>query len=398
MAASFVTGATGFIGAEVLRRLLRQDPGREIHALVRAADAAEAARRGREVLFRLFFDDREATEAAARRIHWVTGDLTADGLGLAPCDRERIVAECDELIHAAASTDFDLPLETAQAVNVAGVKAIAALAAEAARRPGIVRMVQISTAYVAGRRNGRIEPDDLPGPSAPFNNTYEQTKAQAERWLRERMGEIPVTVVRPSIVVGDSTTGRTFNFNVIYYPIKLLYRGVLPVVPGRRATRLDIVPVDYVADACLALGRDAGTIGRTFHLTADEDAMPLVAVLDQVFAVFAERREALLRSGGTLPELRRPRVVGPLTWAVLRRAWRLTMKQQVLRRFGAFETYLPYVFTEKRFVAEETRRALGERVRCPPVASYFARVTEYAITREWGRRVSWDAARMAEVV
>lgn len=398
MPATFLTGATGFIGAEVLRRLLRTEPDRQVHALVRAADAAEATRRGREVLFRLFFDDQAATADAQRRIHWVIGDLTADGLGLAPADRERIVAECDELIHGAASTEWTLPLEEAEAVNVAGVKAIAALAADAARRPGAVRLVHISTAYVAGRRDGRILPTELPGPAGPFNNTYEQTKAMAERYLRERMGEIPVTIVRPSIVVGDSATGRTFNFNVIYFPIKLLHRGVLPVVPGRKTTRLDIVPVDYVSDALLALGRDPGAVGRTFHLTADEDAMPLETVLDRVFAVFEERRASLLRAGGPAPEPRRPRVVGRMTWGVLRRAWRLTLRGQTLRRFGMFETYLPYVFTDKRFVAEETREALRDRVRYPPVASYVARVTEYAITREWGRRVSWDAARMKEVV
>jgi long-chain acyl-CoA synthetase len=397
MAATFITGATGFIGSEVLRRLLQRDRDREVHALVRAADDAEAARRGREVLFKLFFDDEAATDDARRRVHWIIGNLKAPGLGLAPEARERVVAECDELIHGAASTDWTLPLEAAEAVNVAGVKAIAALAAERARRPGGTRLLHISTAYVVGKRNGLVRADDLPGPDGPFNNSYEATKAQAERYLRERMGELPVTVVRPSIVVGDSTTGRTFNFNVIYFPIKLLQLGLLRVVPGRRSSTLDIVPVDYVADALLALGRDPAAAGRTFHLTADEDAMPLEAFLDRVVAVFAERRAALVRAGGAAPEIVRPRVAGPVQWALLRWWLRRTLGRQARRKFDAFETYLPYIFTDKRFVAEETRKALGTGVRCPPLASYLARVAEYAVTREWGREVSWDPALLREL-
>jgi len=392
MATTFLTGATGFIGSEVLRRLLRREPERQVLALVRAADTAEAERRGREVLFKLFFDDEAAAADGKRRVHWVVGNLKAPALGLAPAARERIVAECDEIIHAAASTDWDRPLEVAEAVNVEGVRAIVELAAESARRPGPSRLVHISTAYVAGRRNGVIRPEDLPGPEGPFNNTYEATKAQAERFLRERMGEVPITVVRPSIVVGDSTTGRTFNFNVIYFPIKLLQRGLLPVIPGRRTTTLDIVPVDYVCDALLAIGRDPGTVGRTYHITADEDAMPLPEFLDRIVGFLAERRAALGPVAGGGPAVRRPRVIGPVRWAVLRWWLRRTLARLPRRQFDAFNKYLPFILSNKRFVATETRRVLEGHVAYPPVASYLARVAEYAVTREWGEDVSWDPA------
>jgi thioester reductase-like protein len=396
MAATFLTGATGFIGSEVLRRLLVREPGRQVFALVRAADAAEAARRGREVLFRLFFDDETATADGKRRVHWVIGNLKAPGLGLAPEARERVVAECDELIHAAASTDWDRPLEVAAAVNVAGVRAMAELAAASARRPGPSRLVHISTAYVAGRRNGVIGAEDLPRAAGPFDNTYEATKAQAERYLRERMGEVPITVVRPSIVVGDSTTGRTFNFNVIYFPIKLLQRGLLPVVPGRRTTTLDIVPVDYVCDALLALGRDAAAVGRTFHITADEDAMPLAEFLDRIVGFLAERRATLGPAAGGGPVVLCPRVLGPVRWAVRRWWLRRTLARLPRRQFDAFNKYLPFILSEKRFVATETRRMLEGRVAYPPIASYLGRVAEYAVTREWGEEVSWDPARLGD--
>jgi thioester reductase-like protein len=397
MAATFLTGATGFIGSEVLRRLLRREPERQVFALVRAADEAEAARRGRESLFKLFFDDEAAFADGKRRVTWVLGNLKAPGLGLAPGARARVVAECDEMIHAAASTDFGRPMDVAEAVNVGGVRAVAELAAEAARRPGFSRLVHISTAYVAGRRGGVIEAEDLAGPEGPFSNTYEASKAQAERFLRERMGALPITVVRPSIVVGDSTTGRTFNFNVLYFPVKLLQRGQLPVVPGRSATTLDIVPVDYVSDALLALARDPAAAGRTYHVTADDDAMPLAEFIDRMVGFFAERHVALGGAAGAGPAVRRARIVGPWQWAVLRWWLRRTLARVPRRQFDAFETYLPYILSEKRFAAAETRRALEGRVAYPRIATYLARVAEYAVTREWGGDVSWDPALLRDV-
>ena len=397
MTATFITGATGFIGSEVLRRLLLREPDRQVFALVRAANAAEATRRAREVLFKLFFDDEAATAEGKRRVQWVIGDLRRPGLGIAPEVRERIVAECDEMIHAAASTDWDRPMEVAEAVNVEGVRAMADLAAERSRRPGPSRLVHIGTAFVAGRRNGVVRSEDLPGPAGPFNNTYEATKAQAERFLRERMGEVPITVVRPSIVVGDSTTGRTFNFNVIYFPIKLLQRGLLPVVPGRRATTLDIVPVDYVCDALLAIGRDPAAVGRTFHITADRDAMPLPEFIDRIVGFLTERRASLGPAGGGEPPVRRPRMIGPAQWAVLRWWLRRTLPRLPRRQLEAFNKYLPFILSAKRFVATETQSILEGRVTYPPIASYLTRVAEYAVTREWGDEVSWDPALLKDL-
>jgi thioester reductase-like protein len=383
--ASFLTGATGFIGAEILRRLLAREPERRIYALTRAPDQAAADRRGREVLFKLYTDDRELTGDAKRRVRWIVGDLSTPGLGLSAADRAEIAAECGEVIHAAASTDWDLTIGEAESVNFAGVTAIADLAADMNGGSRTVRLVHISTAYVAGKREGLITPDDLPGPDDPFNNTYEQTKARAERYLRQRMGELPVTVVRPSIVVGDSVSGRTFNFNVLYFPIKLLHRGLLKIAPGRPTTRLDIVPVDYVCDATITLGRDAGTAGATFHITADEDAMPLQEFGRHIAAFFNQRPGATKRVGV-------PLIIGPGTWRVVRWILSRSLRGRARRQFDAFNIYLPYILSAKRFEASATRRALGDQVPYPPITSYLSRVAEYAVTREWGRDVSWDPA------
>ncbi|HVY62094.1 MAG TPA: SDR family oxidoreductase [Planctomycetota bacterium] len=391
--AAFVTGATGFIGGELLKRILEREPGRRIYALVRAESDEQAARRGREAIFKLFTDDREATDDAKARLRWVRGDLTKPELGLSPQTRQEVAAECDELFHAAASTEFDLPLDQAEAVNFAGAKAIGELATRAAKGGKLKRLCHVSTAYVAGKRTGRILPTDLLGEKGPFNNTYEATKAKAERFLGTLRGEVPLTIVRPSIVVGDSATGRTYNFNVLYFPIKLIHRGLLKYAPARRVTTLDIVPVDYVCDATLALARAPEALGKTYHLTADDDAMPIMEFVERLVAYYNVQRKQDGR-----PPLVPTRPVHPLLWGIVKWWLRRKLEGRAREQFEAFNIYLPYITTEKRFDASETRALLNSSVRYPRIAEYIERVAEYAVTREWGKRVSWDPSALADSI
>ena len=131
--AIFITGATGFIGSEMLKRVLTREPGRRIYCLTRADGDDQARRRGREVIFKIFQEDREATDDAKARVTWMRGDLIAPELGLSKAQQDEVAAECDEMLHGAASTEFDLPLEEALRVNFAGAKAIVDLAQRLAK-------------------------------------------------------------------------------------------------------------------------------------------------------------------------------------------------------------------------------------------------------------------------
>ena len=232
MGAVLLTGATGFVGLELLRRFIERGD-RRIHALVRAADDEAAAER----------------LPAHARLSAVAGDIEEPGLGLSEENRERLARDVTTVVHCAASISFDLSLEESRRVNVDGTRNVVDFAKRCRR---LERLTYVSTAYVAGEPRGLFREDQL-DVGQRFRNPYERSKFEAERMIRSEAAGLPLQILRPSIVVGDSRTGRTSSFNVLYGPLKALARGRIPAIPARRSSPVDIVPVDYVARALVTL-------------------------------------------------------------------------------------------------------------------------------------------------
>jgi thioester reductase-like protein len=331
MGAVLLTGATGFVGKEILDRLLSR--GRRVYALVRAKnDDAAAARLSRHA-----------------NLIPVAGDIEQPGLGVAPGLTEDITT----VIHCAASVSFDLSLEDSRRVNVEGTRNVVDLAHRCER---LERLSYVSTAYVAGEPRRLFGEDDL-DVGQRFRNPYERSKFEAERMVRERARGLPLQVLRPSIVVGDSRTGRTSSFNVLYGPLKALARGAIPAIPARRSSPVDIVPVDYVADRTVELA-EHGSDG-TYHLVAGRNATTVGRLLDLASAQLGRRP---------------PAVLPPAAYRRLLHPW-LRRKYSGLRRI---EVYFPYFSMRVRF----DDRRLGP---APPVEDYFHRLVEFAESARWGR-------------
>jgi thioester reductase-like protein len=362
-----ITGATGFLGMELMARLLG-DGDRRVWALVRAPSQAEAARRVHATLASVVPDP----EAVADRVVPVAGDLMRDDLGLDSRRRDELAEYVDEVIHSAASVSFSLPLDQARAVNVEGTRRVLELAMHAAARGGGLRRVaHVSTTYVAGTHRGPFGEEDLVREQG-FNNTYERSKWEAERVVRRHVGLLPLQVFRPSIVVGDDRTGWTASFNVIYSPLRAYARGALPAVPARRSAPVDVVPVGYVARGILALA-DAGA-GRTWHLAAGPSAGTVGELIDRAAELLGRPRARALP-----PALYR-HAVHPL---MLRRAG--PAQRRWLERG---EVFFPYFATTARFDTSATRAALAEAGvgEAPPLASYLHRLLDFAERADWGRR------------
>ena len=249
-----VTGFPGFIGRRLVRRLLQADPDARVVALVEQ---------------RMLEPAREAARAIdAERIELIAGDIGERRLGLGDSDHDRLAAEVRRVFHLAAIYDLAVPIEVAQRVNVEGTGHVLDFCRAA---EGLERLVYISTAYVAGLRHGVVYEHELVMGQG-FKNHYESTKFQAEVWVRELMDEVPTTILRPAIVVGDSRTGETEKFDGPYYILRTLQAlaGRPMAQFGRSEAAFNVVPVDYVVAAITAAAADERALGETLHLVDPE--------------------------------------------------------------------------------------------------------------------------------
>jgi thioester reductase-like protein len=279
-----LTGATGLVGGAVLAELLgRADV--EVICLVRAGDRTTA--RARVTASLAHWLDGDELDRTARRLHVVPADLTRAGLGLDRRDRAELAGHMSHVVHCAASVRFDDPLALARSVNVEGASRVLQLAAEAASCGVLERAVMVSTAFVSGSTARRFSEHELDRGQA-FRTTYERSKFEAELLARQAMAHLPVTVVRPSIVIGHSRSGRTPAFNVLYAPLRLLLKhGTDVTLPVRADLALDAVPVDWVA-RLIVQALTAGEDGQTYAAAAGARALTmrdLAEVTSEVFDV-----------------------------------------------------------------------------------------------------------------
>jgi long-chain acyl-CoA synthetase len=348
-----LTGATGFVGMELLVRVLEQTD-RDVVALVRADDDDAARVRIDELLQMLIAPARR--NACRSRVQAVAADLEQPGLGLSATARAALVASIGVVVHCAASVSFTLELEDARRINVEGTREILRLASDARQHGSLDRFVHVSTAYVAGERGGRARErqGDI---GQRFRNTYERTKLEAERLVHD--SGLPAAIMRPSVIVGDSVTGWTPSFNVIYWPLQAFARGLFDPIPGDPDAPIDIVPVDVVADALLELLCGPVRCG-TFHVVAS-DAAVTNERLATMAAEFFDAKPPRFAAPGEDPsaEMR----AGPL---------------------------VPYFRVRCVFDALRGRRALGAEP--PPLEQYFPALMRYARDARWGKS---PAARWA---
>lgn len=265
MSSIFFTGFPGFLGSELLPRVvLRTD--HDALCLVQPKFRALAEERAQQLV--------KLHPALANRIHIVEGDLTQP---LDHVDGDDV----REIYHLAAVYDLTVPRELGMRVNVTGTQRILDLAE---RAPRLERLHYISTCYVSGRYPGVFTEGDLEN-GRDFNNYYEETKHLAEVEVRRRMDRIPVTIYRPSVVVGDSATGATQKFDGPYFVIQWLMRqpklAVLPVVGRPSRYRFNVVPRDFVIRALTHLSGLTTNAGKTYAL-ADPQPMTVDDTIDTI--------------------------------------------------------------------------------------------------------------------
>ncbi len=341
---SFITGFPGFIGRRLVRALLEADEQTRIVALVEEKQLERA---------------RECAAAIeADRIEILAGDISRPDLGLDAGTRERLQREIKQVFHLAAIYDLAVPLEIAQRVNIDGTGNILDLCAGCAQ---LKRLNYVSTAYVAGDRKGVVYEHELVLGQG-FKNHYESTKFQAEVWVQVRMRDIPTTIYRPAIVVGDSRTGETEKFDGPYYMLRTIARaaersGPIPQL-GSPNSPFNVVPVDFIVAAIVAASTDEVAEGETLHLVDPDpiSAAELASVLSREYA-------------GKEPSLRVP---GPM----LEQSLRIKRVREYF--YGAPPQSIRYLNHPVRFDTRMATQLLDRHgMRCPRFADYSQAVVGY---------------------
>jgi thioester reductase-like protein len=354
-----VTGATGFLGVQLVHELLGSQPTATLALLIRDRAGQSGQQRA----------DLIVPAALRSRVRVYSGDVGLPDCGLDPATYERLSAEVTRVIHSAATVRFDHSLAEARRINVEGTRRILDFAAGARQ---LRSLAYVGTAYVAGNRSGLVRESEL-AVGQTYRNTYEQTKAEAEALVQSRLGAMPGVILRPSIIVGNSRTGVTSSFKMMYWPLKIYARRLWRTVPGFPDAVLDIVPVDFVAAAVSRLAFDRAALGSTVHLCAGPRGS---ATIHEIALRAAEYFGA--------PEAR---YVDPkLFFAAVRPLLFLSLwgrKRRVLRDGRAYRDY----FTMRmQFDTSNAERLLGPAGVCPPaVMDYLDRLLNYCVASDWGR-------------
>ena len=391
-----VTGSTGFLGSAITQRLLASgyklrllirnrgsDPsqisfGKEglIKELILGGQFNEYSQEQHHMFDEWSNNNKSPHELLSSNVEIIKGDITSINLGLEKQEYARLCSEVDEVFHCAAVTHFEMQgADEHTAVNIKGTGNVLQFANSGKQK----RFHYISTAYVAGKQSGIIYENGMVNEPL-FNNEYERSKFVAEQLVIKyaKCNDIPYTIYRPGIIVGDSRTGDTCRFDNLYLFVKVLFNiknslaghknGELSAttirVPGDPDALINIVPIDYVADAIVTILEKRESIGGIYHIT-NPNPPRLCELRDLVMA--------LLEIKDMYVEINRELEKQSLN----------TVEKLFLRQT---RPYYSYLFSKLQFNDSNTQKALkGTGIICPVMTKKLVAVLmDFAVYNNWG--------------
>ena len=342
-----LTGASGVIGRALLPRLAARSDVRSVFALTR----------------------RELTDAWPKT-EVLRGDITE----LQGTDWPQRQKQITAIIHAAADVRFSAPRRELWRTNVVGSDSVLRFAALC---PQLSRAVFLSTVHVAGKRQGTIEEHQLEH-ACGFVNDYEESKYQAELRIRGHMATLPISVIRLSTVIGSST-GDVSRLAAIHHALRFYYHSLAPMIPGTADSPVDLVPLDFAADAILELTLGSFQPGRTFHVCGGRDRLTLAELLDLTMECFLRYRPSWRKRA-----IEKPAIVDLRTFDLLVRSLEEVGDEGLASSLGVLKYFAPQLAFPKEFDDRLAARILADAgLLRPAVREYFPRIVEKLIDTGW---------------
>jgi nucleoside-diphosphate-sugar epimerase len=384
-----VTGGTGFIGSHIAVELLKR--GYRVILVCRPGKNFTAQERVEQLLD--WFQLNGKSEVS--RLEVIEGFIDRPYFGLTAREYERLSGRIDEIVHCAANTTFSgKKRDEVETANVKSLENLLAMAAN--RQQGSYFFHQISTVYVAGKRAGICREQLVD--TNEFHNVYEETKYRAERYVWEKFPAqgIRVNIYRPSIVYGNSKTGKSLRFNALYFPVKTalflkrVYEKDIKQNQGKKARQMgvkmekdgtmflpirmekeeggsiNLIPIDFFIDAFFAIMEES-LAGDIFHIVSD----------------YPKRLEELIDYGQEMLKIKGFRAVDKESFE----------REPVNGLEVLFNSYLdiyqPYLRDTRQFDSSKTGVILKKRnISCPDFDfEVFTRCMEYASEAEWGKKL-----------
>lgn len=366
----FITGGVGMVGREISSLLMKKTEA-DIYLLIHEQGSSSDKEKILSILS--LPNKKEFRE----RLKIVRGDVAKPKLGMEKGDYQDLTDNITHIIHAAASTRFDLPIEEARKINVTGTKNVALLAKNCSR---IRQFGFLSTAYISGKRTGDIKEKELEH-TAGFVNTYEQSKYEAEILLKDFSNDFPISIYRLSTVFGDSKTGKVSHFIAPHQAVRMMYLGLASMLPGTPDYSVDLISSDYTADAVFNLYWKNFKPNQTFHITHGNRSFTLKEIIDESY-----KQLAVVDPEWSLRNYPKPAIVSGDVFDLFMNSASAANNPILQKTLNALNHFAHQLLYPKKFDRSNLIAVLPDyEKRLPPIQDYYGKVIQYCIKTKWGK-------------